>query len=79
MAVQTLGQSAESRKMPFIVQATSNKPGEGSFTVTKATRKDALETAVGLLGQGLSSVTIIGDNGRVYTTPEFAKTICDAD
>jgi hypothetical protein len=27
-----------------------------------------------LLCQGLSSVTIIGDNGRVYTTQEFAKT-----
>ena len=62
--------------MPFIVQATSNKPGEGSFTVTKATRKDALETAKGLLGQGLSSVTITGD-GRVYTTREFARTFGD--
>jgi hypothetical protein len=62
--------------MPFIVRATSNKPGEGSLTVTKATRKDALETAKGLLGQGLSSVTITGD-GRVYTTLEFARTFGD--
>jgi hypothetical protein len=60
-------------------QATSNKPGEGSFTVTKATRKDALETAVGLLDQGIASVTITGDDGRIYTTPEFAKTFGDAD
>ncbi|MET4514320.1 hypothetical protein [Bradyrhizobium sp. I1.7.5] len=62
--------------MTFIVQATSNKPGEGSFTVSKATGKDALETAVGLLGQGLSSVTITGD-GRVYSTVEFSKTMGD--
>ena len=64
--------------MPFIVQATSNKPGEGSFTVTKATRKDALETAKGLLGQGISSVTIISD-GRVYTTAAFAKAFNDTE
>lgn len=62
--------------MTFIVQAASNKPRESSFTVTKATRKDALETAKGLLGQGLSGVTITGD-GRVYTTREFARTFGD--
>jgi hypothetical protein len=64
--------------MAFIVRATSNKPGEGSLTVTKATRKDALETAVGLLDQGLSDVTITG-NGRVYTTRQFARTFGDEE
>jgi hypothetical protein len=40
--------------MTFIVQAISGKPGEGSFTVNKATKKDALETALGLMGQGMT-------------------------
>jgi len=65
-------------KMTFIVQANSYKPGEGSFTVTKSTRKDALETAVGLLGQGMTGVTIMGD-GRTYTTPEFAEILKDIE
>lgn len=64
--------------MAFIVQANSHKPGEGSFTVTKTTRKDALETAVGLLGQGMTGVTIT-ENGSVYTTPEFAKRFREED
>jgi hypothetical protein len=64
--------------MAFIVQAKSDKPGEGSFTVSKATRKDALETALGLLGQGMTGVMIIGD-GCVYTTQEFAQTFRDGD
>jgi len=64
--------------MAFIVQAKSCLPGEGSFTVTKGTRKDALETALGLLAQGMTGVIIIGDN-RIYTTQEFAKTFGDED
>jgi hypothetical protein len=64
--------------MAFIVQANSYKPGEGSFTVTKTTRKDALETAVGLLGQGMTGVTIT-ENGHVCTTPEFAKRFREED
>jgi hypothetical protein len=64
--------------MAFIVQAKSYKPGEGSFTVTKGTRKDALETALELLGQGMTGVMIIGD-GRVYTAPEFVQTFRDGD
>jgi hypothetical protein len=64
--------------MAFIVQANFYKPGAGPFTVTKPTRKDALETAVGMRSQGLAGVVIIGD-GRTYAAQEFAKTICDED
>jgi hypothetical protein len=60
--------------MTFVVRAISGRPGEGTFIADKATRKGAMETAVGLLGQGMSGVTIMGDDGRVYTTAEFART-----
>jgi hypothetical protein len=55
-------------KMAFVVRAISGKLGDGTFIVDKATRKDAFETAAGLLGQGMSGVTIMSDDGRVYTT-----------
>jgi hypothetical protein len=57
--------------MAFVVRADSGKPGEGTFLADKATRKDALETAIGLLGQGMTGVTIMGENGRVYKPSEF--------
>jgi hypothetical protein len=57
--------------MAFVVRADSGKPGEGTFLADKATRKDAIETAVGLLGQGMTGVTIMGDDGRVYKPSEF--------
>lgn len=57
--------------MAFVVRADSRKPGEGTFLADKATRKDALETAVGLLGQGMTGVTIMGDDGRIYPPSEF--------
>ena len=62
--------------MAFIVQASFYKPGESPFTVTKPTRKDALETAVGLRGEGMAGVIFISD-GRTYAAQEFAKTIGD--
>jgi len=58
----------------FTVQGYSHEPGSGSVTVSKTTRKDALETAVGLLDQGIPVVTMIGD-GRTYTVAEFALTL----
>jgi hypothetical protein len=70
--VQVLKRKAGA-KMAFVVRADSKKPGEGAFIVDKATRVDAFETAVGLLGQGMSGVTIMGDDGRVYQAIEFAE------
>jgi hypothetical protein len=58
--------------MPFIVQADSGRPGEGQFRAEKATRKDAVKTAVGLLGQGMEDVTITDEAGNVYEPSEFA-------
>jgi hypothetical protein len=54
--------------MVFIVEANSGRPGEGSFRAEKTTRKDAVKTAVGLIGQGMEGVTITDENGRVYPT-----------
>jgi hypothetical protein len=58
--------------MAFVVRADSRKPGEGTFLADKATRFAALETALGLIEQGMTGVTIMGDNGRVYPHSEFA-------
>ena len=59
--------------MAFVVRAIPGTSGEGAFIVHMATPKDALETAVGLPKLGMSDVTIVDDNGRAYTTSEFAK------
>ncbi|MFL6825029.1 MAG: hypothetical protein ACJ8E2_01050 [Bradyrhizobium sp.] len=57
----------------FIVQGKPREP-EGIVKVTKATRKEALETANAFLKQGLPFVTIVAD-GRLYTAEEFAITL----
>jgi hypothetical protein len=57
----------------FIVQGKPREP-EGIVKVTKATRKEALDTANALLKQGLPFVTIVAD-GRLYTAEEFALTL----
>jgi hypothetical protein len=57
----------------YIVQGKPREP-EGIVKITKTTRKDALETAMDFLNQGIPFVTIIAD-GRVYTAEEFAVTI----
>jgi hypothetical protein len=59
--------------MAFVVQAKSSRPRDGSFRAEKATRKDAVKTAVDLLGQGIEGVTIADENGRVFEVQEFAK------
>jgi hypothetical protein len=71
--------STSESKTVFIVHANSGRPGEGSFRADKATRKDAIETAVGLLGQGMEGVTITDEAGRVYRSSEFDKFFLDED
>ena len=43
----------------------------------KATRKEAVETAVGLLAQGMKDVTITDEQGRVFKPPEFDEFLID--
>jgi hypothetical protein len=43
----------------------------------KATRLDAFETAAGLEAQGITEVTIMGEDGRIYTPSEFALTLSE--
>jgi hypothetical protein len=57
--------------MAFVVRADSKKPGDGTFLADKATRFAAVETALGLIDQGMTGVTIMGDDGRRYTRSEF--------
>ena len=58
--------------MGFIVQSISKRPGVPPYRVTKATRKDALETAIGFLGQGMENVAIVDEKGRIFNTQEFS-------
>jgi hypothetical protein len=58
--------------MGFIVQSISKRPGEPPYRVTKATRKDALEAAIGFLGQGMGDVSIVDEKGRVFSVHEFS-------
>jgi hypothetical protein len=58
--------------MGFLVKANSRRPGEGSFQAEEPTRKAALKTAIGLVGQGMEGVTITDESGRVFETAEFA-------
>jgi hypothetical protein len=57
--------------MAFVVRADSRKPGEGTFLTDKATKFAAIEMALGLIEQGMTGVTIMGDDGRIFTHQEF--------
>jgi hypothetical protein len=57
--------------MAFVVRADSGRSGEGKFRDGKTTRKDAVEAARNLIGQGIEGVTIKDENGRVYLPAEF--------
>jgi hypothetical protein len=64
-------------KAVFIVQGKPREP-EGIVKLTRATRKEALETANDFLKQGLPFVTVVAD-GRLYTVEEFANTLIDPE
>ena len=49
--------------MGFIVQSVSKRTGEPPYRMTKATKKDALDAAIGLLAQGMKDVTITDETG----------------
>jgi hypothetical protein len=58
--------------MGFIVQSVSKRTGEPPYQITKATKKDALDAAIGFLAQGMKDVTITDEKGQIYSTDEFA-------
>jgi hypothetical protein len=51
--------------MSFVVQADP-LPGEAAFLAEKLTRYAAIETALSLIEDGMTGVTIRGESGRVY-------------
>ncbi len=57
--------------MPYIVHADSGVLREGTVHLRKVTRFAAVETALGLIEQGIVGVTIVDGEGRVYTDLEF--------
>jgi hypothetical protein len=61
--------------MGFIVQSVSKRTGEPPYRMTKATKKDALDAAIGLLAQGMKDVTITDEQGQIYSTSEFVDLI----
>ena len=61
--------------MGFIVQSISRRPGESPYRLTKETRKEALDAAIGLLAQGMEDVTVTDEKGLVYSTSEFVDFI----
>jgi hypothetical protein len=61
--------------MGFIVQSVSNRTGKPPYRMTKATKKDALDAAIGLLAQGMKDVTITDEQGQIYSTREFVDLI----
>jgi hypothetical protein len=61
--------------MGFIVQSVSKRAGESPYRIAKATKKDALDAAIGFLAQGMEDVTITDEKGQVYSTSEFVKFI----
>jgi hypothetical protein len=61
--------------MAFVVRADSGKLGEVTFLVDEPTKYAAVETALDLIRQGMISVTIMGDDGRIYTHSEFLELI----
>lgn len=63
--------------MGFIVQSVSKRAGEAPYRITKATKKDALDAAIGFLAQGMEGVTITDEKGQVYSTSEFVDFIED--
>ena len=61
--------------MGFTVQSISKRPGEPPYRMTKATKKAALDAAIGLLAQGMKDVTITDEKGQVYSPSQFADFI----
>jgi hypothetical protein len=62
----------------FVVRADSGKLGEGTFLADKVTRFAAIETALSLIEQGRTGVTIMGDDGRVFTHEQFAALLAES-
>jgi hypothetical protein len=58
--------------MGFIVRSVSKRTGEPPCQITKATKKDAFDAAIGFLAQGMKDVTVTDEKGQTYGTGEFA-------
>lgn len=63
--------------MKFVVRADPGKAGEGILVIDKVTRFAAVETALGLIEQGMTGVVIEGDDGRVHGRSEFGAFVKD--
>jgi hypothetical protein len=61
------------RSFLMVSSAAPGRSARGTFLADKATRFAAIETALGLIEQGMTGVTIMGDDGRIYTRAEFVN------
>jgi len=57
--------------MGLLFESVSKRTGEPPYQITKATKKDALDAAIGFLAQGMKDVTITDEQGQIYSTSEF--------
>jgi|HubBroStandDraft_6_1064221.scaffolds.fasta_scaffold2572377_2 hypothetical protein len=65
--------------MAFVVLAGPEVTGQVAFRAEKRTRRDAMATAVELLGQGIRNVTIIDETGQLFRAAEFVRTFGERD
>jgi hypothetical protein len=65
--------------MAFVVLAGAEVTGQVAFRAEKRTRRDALATAIELVGQGVRNVTIIDETGQLFRTAEFVRTFSERD
>jgi hypothetical protein len=64
--------------MGFIVQSISKRAGEPPYRMTKATKKAALDAAIGFLAQGMKDVTITDEKARftAQAAQNFGLSFC---
>ncbi len=65
--------------MPYVVNVHPCVVSDGKATFKALTRKDAIEKAVGLLGQGCQNVAITDENGKVFTSTQFGQFLQEGD
>jgi dihydropteroate synthase len=65
--------------MAYVLNVNPSAASDGKATFESQTRKDAIEKAVGLIGQGCQNVTIADENGKTFTSTQFGQFLEDGE
>jgi hypothetical protein len=65
--------------MTYVVKVNRSVVSDGKASFEARTRKDAVEKAVGLMGQGCQNVTITDENGKVFGPQQFGLFFQEGD